>query len=354
MKKCSFNSLILIFFLVAKISNAQIQKPKINFQFKGKVVYDSIDSPSLKNNMGEKSKRALAIYLPPDYQNSKKSYPVIYFLHGFNADHMVLNEFYQILDYAIEQKKIKPFIMVVSDQKTTYLGSFYSNSDHYGHWEDFTTYDLVSFIDKNYKTIPKAESRGITGHSMGGYGALKIAMHHPEVFSSVYAISPGALDVVREYGPNSDTFKVISSYNSYDDIKPNHYFSHVMLAFAKSWSSNPNKPPFYCEMPFEFKGDELIVHKDILKKWHNNMPVYMLEDNLENLQKLRAIKMDWGRNAGLRFTQQCKIFSQRLENLGISHFAEEYIGTHVSDIYTINGRIQNAVLPFFNDYLEFE
>jgi len=322
-------------------------------QNRSRVVLDSLYSTALENKMGESPKRALAVYLPPDYQTSQQSYPVIYFLHGFFADHTVLNQFSEVLDYAIEAKKIKPFILVVSDQKTSYYGSFYSNSEDFGRWEDFTSYDLVSYMDTNYRTIKNAKSRGITGHSMGGYGALKIAMHHPEIFSSVYAISPGALDVVREYGPNSETFKVLSTYTSYDDIKPNHYFSLVMLAFAKSWSSNPNNPPFYCDMPFEYEGDELIVHKEVLEKWHQNMPSYMLEDSLENLQKLTAIKMDWGRNAGLRFTQQCKMFSQRLENLGISHFAEEYIGTHTSGIYTKDGRIPTAVLPFFNDYLEF-
>ncbi len=322
-------------------------------QNKGRVVLDSLYSKVLENKMGESPKRAVAVYLPPNYDSTKQSYPVIYFLHGFFGDHTVLNEFSEVLDHAIEQKKIKPFILVVSDQKTSYFGSFYSNSKDFGRWEDFTAFDLVSYMDANYRTIKNASSRGITGHSMGGYGALKIAMHHPDVFSSVYAISPGALDVVREYGPNSDTFKVLSTYNSYEDIKPSHYFSLVMLAFAKSWSSNANRPPFYCDMPFEYQGDELIVHKEILEKWQKNMPVYMLEDNLENLQKLTAIKMDWGRNAGLRFTQQCEMFSQRLENLGIKHFAEEYIGTHTSGIYTMDGRIPNSVLPFFNDYLKF-
>lgn len=79
----------------------------------------------------------------------------------------------------------------------------------------------------------------------------------------------------------------------------------------------------------------------------------MIEDNLENLQKLKAIKMDWGRNAGERFTQQCTMFSQRLENVGIQHFAEEYIGTHTSGIYTRDGRIPNQMLPFFDFYLSF-
>ncbi|WP_319590051.1 hypothetical protein [uncultured Draconibacterium sp.] len=71
-----------------------------------------------------------------------------------------------------------------------------------------------------------------------------------------------------------------------------------------------------------------------------------------NLQQLKAIKLDWGRNAGDRFTLQY-MFSQRLENVGITHFAEEYIGTHGSGIYTNEGLIPQQVLPFFVFYLDF-
>jgi hypothetical protein len=127
-----------------------------------------------------------------------------------------------------------------------------------------------------------------------------------------------------------------------------------MVAFGRAWSPNPDNPPFYCDFPFEYNGDKLTIHQDILKKWHNNMPLYMIDDNLDNLQKLKAIKLDWGRNAGDRFTIQCEMFSQQLENAGITHFAEEYIGTHVSGIYTKGGRIPQQVLPFFNMYLEFD
>ena len=257
-----------------------------------------------------------------------------------------------ILDYAIESKRIRPFILVIPNELTTYGGSFYSNSEYFGNWEDFTAIDLVSYVDKNYRTIAAKESRGITGHSMGGYGAIKLAMHHPDIFNTVYAISPGALTIVREYGPNSDTFKELSTIKTLDELSKT-YFGSVMMAFGRSWSPNPNKAPFYCDFPFEYQGDELIVHQNVLEKWYANMPVHMIDDNLENLQKLKAIKMDWGRNAGDRFTIQCKMFSQRLENVGIAHFAEEYIGTHTSGIYTNDGRIPQQVLPFFDEYLEF-
>lgn len=320
---------------------------------KGIVVTDSIYSKSLENQFEEKSTRAVSIYLPPGYEKSKQRYPVIYFLHGFMGDNTLLSHMSDVLDYAIVSKRIRPFILVVPDEKTTYGGSFFSNSDLFGNWEDFTAFDLVRHVDKNYRTIAKKESRGITGHSMGGYGAIKIAMHHPDIFSSVYALSPGALTIVSEYGPNSNTFKELSTINTLEALNKT-YFGSVMVAFGRSWSPNKNKPPFYCDLPFEYKGEELTVHHDVLQKWYNNMPVHMIDDNLENLQKLKAIKLDWGRNAGDRFTLQCDMFSQRLENVGITHFAEEYIGTHGSGIYTREGRIPQQMLPFFDEYLAFE
>ena len=173
---------------------------------KGKVITDTIYSKNLENNFGENPNRAVSVYLPPEYDKSSQRFPVIYFLHGFTGDNQMLTSMAEILDFAIATHKIRPFILVIPNQKTTYDGSFYSNSGLFGNWEDFTAYDLVAYMDKNYRTLAKSESRGITGHSMGGYGALKIAMHHPEIFSSVYALSPGALAIVKEYGPNSSTY----------------------------------------------------------------------------------------------------------------------------------------------------
>ena len=319
---------------------------------KGTVVVDSLYSRNLENAFGENPTRAVSVYLPPGYDATDARYPVIYFLHGFMGDHTLLTYMAGILDLAIATRRIRPFILVIPDEKTTYDGSFYSNSGVFGNWEDFTAFDLVAYMDGHYRTLADKGSRGITGHSMGGYGALKIAMHHPEIFSSVYALSPGALTIVREYGPNSPTFLEMSGIHSWEALG-NTYFGRVMVAFGRSWSPNPDNPPFYCDLPFTYPGGELAVDQKVLQKWYDNMPLHMIDDNLENLQKLTALKLDWGRNAGDRFTIQCMMFSQRLENVGIRHFAEEYIGTHGSDIYTPDGRIPQQMLPFFDLYLDF-
>ena len=83
------------------------------------------------------------------------------------------------------------------------------------------------------------------------------------------------------------------------------------------------------------------------------MPVYMVDKYADNLRKMTAIKLDWGRNDSPRFPVQIGMLSQRLENLGINHFSEEYIGDHGNKIWAMDGRVLNDLLPFFSDYLKF-
>ncbi|MES1224011.1 MAG: alpha/beta hydrolase-fold protein [Bacteroidota bacterium] len=319
----------------------------------GTLVSRIIQSKSLLNTGGENPNRKITVYLPPGYDKSEKRFPVIYYLHGFMGTDSISPAMKSILDMGISKQKIRPYILVISDQYTVYQGSFYTNSALTGNWADFTAKELVEYIDKNFRTLPGRDSRGIGGHSMGGYGALKLAMLYPETFSVVYALSPGLLAFVKEFGPNSDSFKQLAGIKTQEDLNKT-YYPKVLVAVARAWSPNPSKPPFYCDLPFTYLGDSLVADNAVLEKWNQNMPVYMADKYAANLRKLKAIKLDWGRNDASRFPIQCGMFSQRLENLGINHYAEEYIGTHVDKIWTTDGRVLNEFLPFFNDYLKFE
>lgn len=321
-------------------------------QTTGKVVSFVLKSKALQNAGGENPNRKVSVYLPPDYDQAGKRFPVIYYLHGFMGTDSLYNPMKAILDAGISKKKIRSFILVQANQYTLFEGSFYSNSSLTGNWSDFTAKELVEYMDKNFKTIPNRDSRGIAGHSMGGYGAIKIAMLYPDVFSSMYALSPGLLAFVKEFGPNSDSFKELARVKTTEELKKT-YYAKVLVAVARAWSPNPNKPPFYCDVPFTYEGDKMIVNQQVLDKWNENMPVYMVDKYADNLRKLKAIKLDWGRNDSQRFPVQCGMFSQRLENLGIEHYAEEYIGNHGNKIWSTDGRVLNDMLPFFDDYLTF-
>ena len=345
--------LLLLFVLqIAYLTQAQNQT--------GKIIVEQLYSSALENKGGEDPTRRVTIYLPPDYDETKDKYPVIYFLHGFTlSDSLQIAWFNmdKILDKAIKSKKIKPVIVVMPNQYTLFRGSWYTNSSFTGNWADFTAKDLVTHIDKNYRTIPDRESRGIAGHSMGGQGAIRIGMLFPDVFSSVYALSPATLGIVKEIGVKGKAYKRIQEIKTREELVTgwDEFYPNVIVAMGRAYSPNPNKPPFYANLPFSYKGDSLIVNSEVLELWNKKSVIGMADEYIDNLRSLKALKMDWGRNEdNYHIPLTCKILSQKLENLGVNHYAEEYIGTHGNRVYTEDGRVLNDMLPFFNTYLNFE
>lgn len=345
---------IILLLLIPLLSFGQTQPSK------GKIVTERITSASLKNSGGENATRRVTIYLPPNYEQTTNRYPVVYFLHGFtwsDSLQMAVDHFDELLDKAINTGKIRPVIVVMPDEYTLYRGSFYSNSTLTGNWADFTAKDLTEFIDRHFRTIPLKESRGLTGHSMGGFGAIKLGMLFPDVYSSVYAMSPGMLALTKEFGYSSVAYKRAAQIQSRQDLVTGYseIDANLVVALGRTFSPNPNKPPFYADLPFAYEGGALTTNKSVLELWNDNMPLQMIDTYAANLKRLRAIKLDWARNDDFpHIPLTCKQFSQKLEDLGINHYAEEYIGTHSDKLWTDDGRALNDMLPFFNTYLTFE
>jgi S-formylglutathione hydrolase FrmB len=126
--------------------------------------------------------------LPADYNSSPKRYPTLYFLHGLFENYHAWDENggKDVLDGLLKQGKIGSFIVILPDADNT----FYVNSyDGQVRYEDFFVQELIPFVDRTYRTIRDRRARGISGVSMGGYGALHLAMRHPDVFGSVSAQS---------------------------------------------------------------------------------------------------------------------------------------------------------------------
>lgn len=326
----------------------------------GKFVYDELYSASLENTGGEETTRRVSVYLPPGYDSSTDKYPVVYYLHGITqSDSSVINEnkIDKMLDKAIAKGKIKPLIFVMCDQYTLYRGSFYTNSSLTGNWSDFTAKDVVNYVDQKYRTISNRESRGIAGHSMGGHGAIKLGMLFPNVFASVYALSPYVLGLEKDYGEKGKAYKQAQLIESRDTLITGYKFlnANAVIAVGRAFSPNPNKPPFYADLPFTYEGDNLIVDSKVLDLWNKNLPNEMIKDYVNNLKSLKAIKLDWGRDDFFtHIPSTSRTFSEKLDAFNINHFAEEYNGSHLDKIYTENGRFMNDMLPFFNNYLKFE
>src|SRR5512133_1299720 len=160
--------------------------PYSAFTQTGKVL-DNLSLTSKILNMDRK----YAIYLPPDYETSQRSYPVLYLLHGSGDDQtgwVQFGEVQHIADEAINSGKATPMIIVMPDGNTGQRGYF---NDIKGKWryEDFFFQEFVPFIEKQYRIKSEKRYRAISGLSMGGGGTFVYALHHPEMFSSACPLS---------------------------------------------------------------------------------------------------------------------------------------------------------------------
>src|SRR5690349_22447446 len=156
-----------------------------------------VHGSSLEGNLeGDAVDREVIVFLPPSYASQKsRRYPVVYALHGYSIGaEQWTHEIHvpQTIEGAFAQGA-QDMIVVLPDSKTVHNGSMYSSSVTTGDFERFIAHDVVAYIDSHYRTMPRRESRGLVGHSMGGYGATRIGMKHADVFGSLYIMSPCCL-----------------------------------------------------------------------------------------------------------------------------------------------------------------
>jgi len=302
-----------------------------------------VHGTALEGNLeGDAVDRDVLVFLPPSYAREKsRRYPVVYALHGYSIGaEQWSHEIHvpQTAEGAFAQGAHE-MIVVLPDSKTAHNGSMYSSSVTTGDFENFIAHDVVAYIDAHYRTLPDRASRGLVGHSMGGYGATRIAMKHADVFGSVYIMSPCCLSV-REPGPTSaDLEKAVAAMKSPTDSASLPFFSRAQLASAAAWSPNPHNPPMYFDLPTR----DGVARPEILAKWAANAPLAFLDQYVSNLRRYRAIAIDVGDQDSLR-TDTGKLH-EALEQYAIKNSFEVYSGTHTS---AVADRIQNHVMPFFS------
>src|SRR5581483_3695075 len=162
-----------------------------------RVEHIKVHGTALEGNLeGDAADRDVFVFLPPSYdKETRRRYPVLYALHGYSIGaEQWTHEIHvpQTIEGAFAQGA-KEMIVVLPDSKTGYGGSMYSSSATAGDFEQFIAHDVVAYVDAHYRTLPQRVSRGLVGHSMGGYGAARIGMKHPDVFGSLYIMSPCCL-----------------------------------------------------------------------------------------------------------------------------------------------------------------
>ncbi len=292
--------------------------------------------------------RDVLVFLPPSYQKDKdRRYPVVYALHGYSIGaEQWSHEIHvpQTIEGAFAQGA-KEMIVVLPDSKTLHNGSMYSSSVTTGDFERFIAHDVVAYIDAHYRTIPDRASRGLVGHSMGGYGATRIGMKHSDVFGSLYIMSPCCLSPRQAGSVDPEMAKALEAVKRPEDSAKLPFFPRAQLATAAAWSPNPKNPPLYLDLPTKDGQPQL----DVLAKWTANAPLAFIDQYIDNLREYRGISIDVGDQDGLR-VDTVKLH-EVLDKYGIANRFEVYEGTHTSKVAD---RFQNHVIPFFSQNLCFQ
>ena len=199
-------------------------------------VYDDLSLPSKIL----KSDRKFAVYLPPDYESSGRSYPVLYLLHGSGDDQTGWVQFGEVLnitDKAIANGTATPMIIVMPDANTGRRGYF---NDIKGDWnyENFFFKELIPYVEKKYRTKTDKRGRAISGLSMGGGGTLMYAMHHPELFSSACPLSASVGPLTFEDAKRSLT----KANQSLSDTAITNYFNrHSAITLVNNMPEDQKK-----------------------------------------------------------------------------------------------------------------
>jgi S-formylglutathione hydrolase FrmB len=327
----------------------------------GAVDHIAVHGKLLEGNLlGDSPDRPVDVYLPPSYAaQPNRRYPVVYLLHGFTdspgkwfgelgrdgEDHPWIN-LPQIADRVFAADPAREMILVMPNAANKFEGSFYSSSAATGDWEDYIASELVAYMDQHYRTLARPESRGLGGHSMGGYGTLRIGMKHADVFSALYALSPCCLRVgpPRPSDGPTPAEKILADPRQ---LKTADFLTMITLAWAAAWSPNPKAPPFYLDLPTKDGQPRL----DIVAKWVANMPLVLLDQDVPNLRRLHAIAFDAGTQDQFKqIPLDLVLLDQDLTNYGIRHNYSTYDGTHTS---RIANRLEEKVLPFFAQNLSF-
>ena len=293
-----------------------------------------VHGKALEGNLeGDSPDRDVIVYLPPGYaKNGNQRYPVVYFLHGYRSHGSGYTNALWASDGAdkdIASGAAKEMIVVFPDAYTKWEGSFYVNSPTTGDWETFITRDLVEYIDGHYRTMASRDSRGLAGHSMGGYGTLRIGMRHPDLYAAIYAMSSCCM-LTNPYVSPTPT--------------GGSQFPKINEALAAAWAPNPKNPPNFFDLPVK---DGQVV-PEVAAKYLANAPLALVDQYATNLKKYRGFAMDVGTEDSLITSNQQ--MDAELTRLGVPHTFETYSGTHMSNI---KDRWVEKVVPFFSSNLAF-
>lgn len=329
----------------------------------GTVVRERITSKALAGNpRGDPAERDLLVYLPPGYaREPARRYPTVLVLTGFTGFGEMMfrrqpfgESFVQRLDRLVATRKIPPMIVASPDCFTSLGGSQYVDSAAVGRYETHVVREVVPFLDANFRTLPAARHRAVAGKSSGGYGALMLAMKHPDVFGALASHSGDAyfdycyrFDFVKCWTAlmrAGGVVKWLAKFRGQAKAKTDDVLVLNVVAMAACYSPNPKAPAGF-DLPFDMETGE--ERADVMKRWRKFDPVVACAKYARNLRKLRGVFVDCGLRDEFALHAGARILVKRLRALGVKPLVhEEFDDGHMDISY----RYENS-LPWLGKWI---
>ncbi len=343
----------------------EVEGPEIH---QGSLVEISV--PSIDPMINSYGDTFALVYLPPGYDTSQQSYPVVYLLHGFGGNHRTwqdMEDVKGILDYLISAGEIRPMIVVMPSGFSYMGGTFYTNSqyppggsDVFGMAENYIIHEVIPKIDSTFRTMPDRGHRAIIGLSMGGYGAAKLAIKHPDMFS-VAGMHSGVLMfdslarstimppypdlVIGIYQENGKTPpETLSVTELVNNLGPDHPLTTMLIAQAAAFSPKVAPLSFFdtlgyevplqelgmglwvgVRLPFGADGMPNDVWDSIWLPYHD--PARLLQANIDSVRSYGLqFYLDCGSEDELMLTGHTEGFLALLDELNLPHSGGVYDG----------------------------
>ncbi len=314
---------------------------------KGSIHLHQVFLGSLDGNpLGDPATRTIPVYLPPGYdEEPDRRYPVVVFLHGFlGCGQQWLNTtpftrtVPERLDWLVEQRKVPPVIGVFMDGWSSLGGSQWINSEGIGRYRDAVARDLLYWLDRTFRTIPRGGARALVGKSSGGYGAWVISRFHPDLFAHVGVHSgdaafeycylhelPQALGPVLKAGGVEPWYRDFRERAQATKMRGDDHTVINMLCMAAAYSPKRGEP-LNVELPVELPSGRLRI--DVWNRWLVHDPVRFVPKHLDVYRRLRSIFLDCGSKDEFNLRWGTRLVSDELKAANIEHLHEEFEDGH--------------------------
>jgi len=332
----------------------------VGAQSTGTVEEHIVPSPAIGTNLiGDSAEKRVLVYLPPGYENSGERYATIYLLHGIfgSPDEWVqAHRAVSTLDRGMGDGDWPHTIVVMPTGSNALGGGYYRDSPITGGWGTFISKELVDFVDTRYRTITSRSSRAVVGHSMGGYGAIHLAMESPEVFGVAYAMSPGLLSPIDDVGQGNPIWQTVLGMAEWGDVAGHiatrsitGLYAAVLLGVSMAWTEEVTDEATLAEFPYAIRNGETVINPTVHSRWMNAFPARLVDERAADLKSLRAFGMDYGVDEQFAHIQSgVREMAGELSRYGVPFRLDVYQGDHRNRVVT---RLREIVFPFLLENL---